>query len=249
MSTLSSNESRLSESKGQSDGYEPMAQNRADMRKHSRTFVTLFYWAKFVGVNPLKLTKCNELEFSYLGMLYGCLLTAFGSYSYYNGISERSTVKLPGDSPIGLIVDVIAIVSGFLETTLAWMSFAFYQNRLKLVVESFSKARNISVKLGIPDDFEKRLRRLGLGLLIVNCLYISFMIFNDLSTTDYNEVHVFLRTSFAVIRQSALNIVTIFLWSFLTVKLKFRQLNDRVRSAMRNATDDEEIPRSTRDSR
>ncbi|XP_043284500.1 uncharacterized protein [Venturia canescens] len=200
--------------------------------KRSLTFRTLYYWGKFIGINPLHLSESNQLKTSYFGIFYACFLCVIYCFLYYYFFIERLNFLLPDETPVSVIADFTEIINVGLEIFFTWFINGFYQNRLKLIVESFAKAEEISKLLEIPEDYEKHFKNLLSSLIFVSLLWTALVVLNDIELTGLPTFRPLVWTSYNLLRIPTFNFVTIVLWSFVIIKRKFRRLNEKVRFLM-----------------
>ena len=231
-----------------------MAKKKTRTRKLSLIFRLLFYWGKILGLNPLSLSKNDKLVFSYSSMVYDCLLISSHFYLFYCIVIERINMILPGDSSIGVIVDIIGVIFTFLELTLMWLTCGFCQNHVKIFIKSFSKAMKTSQKLGISDEYESYYKKLAIYLLSVNLIYFGLMIINYPENV-FSGKQLLIWISYIAYQLASINMLTLFIWILIFVKRKFQRLNEKMYVLMRhnyenaNEVDMVELSESIRNSR
>lgn len=202
------------------------------INKRSRTFLTLFYWGKILGLNPLQLAASNELTFSYFSIVYTCFLCLIFCVLYYYVFNERINLLLPIETPVSIIADCSEIINVGLETLFTWLINGFFQNRLKVIVESFTEAEETSRKLDIEEDYEKHFKSLGVHLILVNAWWSSLIAVNSVGLSRFPEFSQLLWASYNLLRIPTFNSVAIFLWIINVTKRKFHRLNEKVRFLM-----------------
>ena len=231
-----------------------MEKKKTRTQKRSSIFRLLFYWGKILGVNPLSLSKNEKLVFSYFSMVYACLLIFGHFYLLCYILIKRFDMILPGDSSVGLIVEIIGMTAKFSELTLMWLTCGFCQNRVKIFMKSFSRAMKTSQKLGISEAYESYYKELAIYLLSVNLIYCGLIITNH-STKIYSENQLLVWISCNAFQLVSINMLTLFIWILIVVKRKFQRLNEKTPVLMRhnyenaNEADMQESSESIRNSR
>lgn len=209
-----------------------MTRNRSVKAKRSRTFLALYYWGKFLGINSLTLLPNNQVKFSYFYLFYACVLSATYTYGLYYFLTERWNLLLPDETPSSIVVDCSEIMNVGLEVLLTWLMNGLFQNRVKLIVESFAKAEETSRKLEIPEDYEQHFKQLGFYLILGNTLWSSLVIWNDIELLRFPNFRPIVWTCYNLLRLPPFNSVITALWSILVVKRKFHRLNEKIRFLM-----------------
>lgn len=224
----------------------------------SPTFRLLYYWGKFLGINPLTLSCKNKLAFSYLSLLYGCSLGTVHFYIAYRAVLCRLHYVLPSETPIATITNIIGIFCQSMEISLTWFLFATRQNRIRFLVNSFAEVERLSTRIGIEDERDENLRKYAVSLTINNLLYLVSLSISHILLHSYRNYATSVWIAFNVPRIVSFNAGMLFVFSLLGLKQKFRRLNEKLGSLMSDegpenssadATNSQRFLRSTTNSR
>lgn len=208
--------------------------NKTNVNEISRTFRLLYYWGKLIGINPLALSKDNQLKFSYTSLVYGCFLGAIYCYIFYRALLGRLMLHVPGETSVAVIVDFIGIICQFLEIFLTWMVSALSRNSTNCIVNDFIEIEKILARLGFPDRRDKALREFGISVLFNNILYLASLAFSTICMASFSGYQIIVWSSFNLPRLSSFNMTILFVWSLHVVKQTFRRVNESVRLLSQN---------------
>lgn len=211
-----------------------MENKKFDEIKRSFAFRGLYYWEKLIGVNPSVISKSNKLEFSYIGLVYGCVLTAVYTFVLRNAFTERVVLMVPGETAIAIIVDYMGMIFQFIHNSLTWLVLAFRQDRARSIVDSLIRTENTSIKLGIPEDYEKYFRDLAISVTVSSIMFFASLAISMGMWSYYKNFDVLMWVNFCAPSIGSFNMQILFIWILILVRNKFHRLNEKLRTLMQN---------------
>lgn len=206
-----------------------MGKNRKPVKKHSRIFLLLFYFATFFGINTYKLSESKRLERSYPSIIYVVFLLAVYVCSACSFIIDRKNALFPGETPLSVTMDYVGIAIGFFEVLLGLTLFLISHDRIESILKSFHEIDQIQTQLEMDNDYERHFYRLAISVTLMDCFYL----FRNNSNTKMfgsNDLHFVVWFTYGLFGFIPSNIVILFVWITDVVRDKFQRLNEKIKT-------------------
>lgn len=197
--------------------------------KHSIALRWLFYWIKFLGINPLSVSEKGDLETSRTGTAYSCLLSTIYCYVFYELTKIRKTMQTSDQEvPIAALTDYFGLLWQFFECVAAWIIFAFFQKRTIAIIKSFVRIEKISKRLGTSCTNEVQCSEILSNLMIFNSVYFVSIIFSNVAWSYMENYTLPIWILFYVPTLAPFNVAILWICGLLIARRKFQLLNEKL---------------------
>lgn len=206
-----------------------MANHEKATKRHSCSFLLVFYWAKFLGINIFKLSKSKRLERSYGSIIYVICLVMVYVYVIHSIVMIRIKLEVAGETPLSLVMNFFDLTLEVMEVFLGWSQALIYQDRVKSIVNSLHNVNQVLRRLRVEENYETLYFRLAISLTIFNGICI-FRNTSSFLLVAYGDAEFFTWMSYGLFTLIPLNTGFVFVWIVTIVRKKFWRLNEKLRN-------------------
>ena len=158
--------------------------------KYTSIITSVYYYGKFLGLCPFTFNKNNVFKSSNCGKIFNVSISFLYTISFIIVINCRFMLRFSEETNLKILIDTFVITFKYGAVVAFWLTFAFRQNDLKNILQSFESMEKNSCSLSEQCQrkyLRNKWKNISITFLLVNILFFLLLLGEHFTLRQYKN--------------------------------------------------------------